>query len=1077
MKSALLKDVLREIKGSKSRFFSIFAIIALGAGFFAGLKVTCPDMMFSQNKYVTEQNLMDIRLVSTYGFSEEDVSAIAETEGIRDLYPSYSKDVFVEDSAGSGIIAKLMAYPDSGVNTPVLLEGRLPEKAGECVAENNSQVPVNYKIGDTIKIYTTDPEDPIGDSVINTEFEVVGIAMSPQYVAFDRGTAVIGDGSADMFVMVPEENFCMEVYTEVYITLDSTYGVYAFSEEYESAVEIASEDFEKVAESREKLRLDEIKKDAFDEINEAKEEISKAEKELADAGKELEEAFEELSDGEKELSDGRREYYSGLKEFEDGKILFEQEIADAEKQLLDGEKMISEGWEEYQKGLEEYERGLAEFEAGLEEQGMTVSELYLTRDLLEVMLGIMSIIPGIDDQIAEMESQLAQLETAIDGYEQLSAAEETLAEAKKELVSSEKELEEGREELEKEKIRAEEEFIKAERELLDAAYEIKDAEQKISDGWSDYYEGLAEFEEEKAEAETELGDAKNDIADAEKELDELKEPEWYVFTRNDNPKYSSFESSAAIVDNVGKAFPIFFFLVAMLVCLTTMTRMVEEKRTETGTLKALGYGGGSAILKYIVYAAFASIFGSVFGIAVCVFVFPVIIYYAYGMMFILPELQFVPMFGTWAAAVAVCILCTTLAVVIVGYSELRENPAELMRPKPPKNGKRVLLERIPFIWKKLSFNRKVTVRNLFRYKKRIFMTILGIAGCTALTLTGFGIYSTLSVILEKQYQEIFNYDVIISLDRNAGEKSIAEIYEETENSDLIENSFSAYVMSAEHKRIGNTNLICIDDNESFAEFIHLRDYETGEKIAADNEGIIVTQRFAQIFGYSAGDVITFSCDGKEFTAEISAVSEHYAMHFIYISEELYEELSGEIPEKNAIFGAMTDESKENRSALAETLIGKEGVMAVSFSKDDMDEFDKTISNLNYVVVLIIFCAAALAFIVLYNLTNVNIMERIREIATIKVLGFYNAEVDSYVFRENIILSLLGAAVGLFLGEKLYIFVLGSIQSDELLFIENLTWWCYAGAFALTILFTFAVNGIMHFTLKKISMVESLKSVE
>ena len=1057
MKSALIKDILREIKGSKNRFFSIFAIIALGAGFFAGLKVTCPDMMFSQNKYVTEQNLMDIRLVSTYGFSEEDISAIAETEGIRDLYPTYSKDVFVEDNTGNGTVAKLMAFPDSGVNTPVIVEGRFPEEAGECVVERHSQMPVQYEPGDIIEVYTTDPEDPIGDSLLRTEYEVVGIVISPQYVAFDKGTASIGDGNADMFMMVPEENFCIEVYTEVYITLDSTENVYAFSEEYEAAVEEACADFEELAEKREKLRLDEIKDEAFVEIDDAKAEIADAEKELSDAEKELADAFEELSEGERELDDGREKYYSGLKEYEDGKILFEEEIAEAEKQLAEGEKMISDGWGDYYEGLAQYEKGLAEFEAGLEAEGMTVAELYITRELLRVIVGMMDSVSGSGEQTAELRAQLQQLETAIEGYEQLMDAEKKLDAAKDELEDGEEELIEGREELEREKIKAGEEFKKAERELADAAYEIKDAEKKLSDGWKDYYEGLAEFEEAKAEAEEELGDAKKEISEAEEELEKLKEPVWYVFTRNDNPKYSSFETSAKIVDDVGKAFPIFFFLVAMLVCLTTMTRMVEEKRTETGTLKALGYSGTAAILKYIVYAALASVFGSIFGITLCVFVFPIIIYYAYGMMFILPKLQFVPMFGTWALTVGVCILCTTLAVVIAGYSELRENPAELMRPKPPKSGKRVLLERIPFIWKRLSFNRKVTVRNLFRYKKRIFMTILGIAGCTALTLTGLGIYSTLSVILEKQYREIFNYDLIISIDGNAEEKSIAEIYDETESNALIDESFSAYVMSAEHGNLGSTNLVCVDDYEVFSDFINLRDSETGENITLESGGIVVTKRFAQIFDYSAGDTITFSCDGKEFTAEISAVAEHYAMHFIYITEELYENLTGEIPEKNAIFCKMTDTGEESRKNLAETLVEKEGVLAFSFSEDDMEEFDETIANLNYVVVLIIFCAAALAFIVLYNLTNVNIMERIREIATIKVLGFYDSEVDSYVFRENIILSLLGAAAGLFLGEKLYLFVLSSIQSDELLFIENLTWWCYAGAFTMTMLFTFAVT--------------------
>ncbi len=1077
IKSALIKDIFREIKNSRNRFFSIFAIIALGAGFFAGLKVTYPDMLETMDRYYAEQNLMDIRLVSTYGFDEKDLSAIETVEEIKDLYPTYSKDVFIHEEGNSDLVAKLMAVPDSKVNSVVLLEGRLPENPGECLVENHSQLPVNHKIGDIVSVYTTDPDDPIGDSLSRTEWEVVGTVMSPQFIVFDRGTATIGDGRTDTFIMIPEENFILDVYTEIYITLDSAKGLSAFEDEYANAVEIAANNFEEISDAREIARLEEIKEEAYEEINDAKAEIADAEKEIADAEQELADAFDELSDAEKELADGWTEYYDGLKEYNDGIKEFEEEIEKAEDEISEGLKEIRKGRRQYEEGLKDYQEGKEQFDLVLEASGKTIEDFYESREQLESLINQYEGVPGTEIIVAGMKENLAQVNQIISAHEKLEAAKNELEAAKAQLDEASDEIKKGREELEQAKADAEEEFAKAEKELADARIELKDGEKELAEGWEEYYEGLAEFEEEKADAEIEIADAKIEIADAEKELSELKTPVWYVFDRNDNPGYSMYETNAYIVENVGKVFPVFFFLVAMLVCLTTMTRMVEEQRTETGTLKALGYGKGAAISKYLIYAALASISGAVFGIAVCVYVFPFIIHLAYKMMFILPDLEYIAMPGTWLLTVLVCILCTTLSVIIAGYYELRENPAELMRPKAPKSGKRVLLERITFIWKKLSFNRKVTVRNLFRYKKRMFMTVLGIAGCAALTITGFGIYSSLSVIIENQYSEIFNYDLLVSLDTDSGEEEISAVIDELEKNELSEKNFPTHLMSAKYEWLGNTNLMTVSDTEEFGELILLRNLENGERIELTDEGIVITERFAQIFEIVPGDEITFYCDDIEFTAKVTGVAEHYAMHFIYMTDELYTKLSGEEPEINAVLTSMTDDSEDSRNSLARTLMEHEGVLALSFSQTEMESFSKTIENMNYVVLLIIVCAAALAFIVLYNLTNVNIMERIREIATIKVLGFRNSEVDSYVFRENILLSVMGASVGLLLGRWLFRFVLSAIQSSDIMFVEHLPFWCYAAAFIMTIVFTFLVNRIMHFRLKRVNMVESLKSIE
>ena len=396
MKSAFIKDIFREIGKTKSRFFSIFAIIALGAGFFAGLKGTCPDMLVTQDNYFRNSNLMDIKIVSNYGFDENDVTAIEETGEIRDIRATYSKDVFVENDNNSIIIAKLMSFPEKGMNEVILVDGRLPKNPDECVVERHSQMEVTYEIGETVSVYTTDPDDPIGDSLERTEWEVVGIVMSPQYIAYDRGNATIGDGAADTYIMVPEENFTIKAYTEIYLTLDSTEELSAFDEEYTAEVEKASEDFEIIAEKRAPERLDEIKEEAYAEISDAKKEIADAEKELADAEAELAEAEEELADGRKKLDDGWAEYYKGVKDYNDGIKQFEEEIAKAERELEEGEAEISEGWDQYYEGLEQYETGLAEFEAGLAQSGMSVGTLYSMRDYLQRTIDAMSRLPGME---------------------------------------------------------------------------------------------------------------------------------------------------------------------------------------------------------------------------------------------------------------------------------------------------------------------------------------------------------------------------------------------------------------------------------------------------------------------------------------------------------------------------------------------------------------------------------------------------------------------------------------------------------------------------------------------------------
>lgn len=1079
MKSALFKDIIREIKRTKSRFFSIFAIIALGAGFFSGLKAACPDMLATQEAYFRDNNLMDIHMLSTYGFDDGDIEAIRAVDGIRGIYPTYSKDVFVENDRNSNLIAKMIAIPDvttaeyadKTIDEPVVLEGRMPQSANECVVEKHSQMRTTFNIGDTVSVYTTDSENPLSDSLVRDSWTVVGIVMNPQYISYERGNTTIGDGSIDTYIMIPESNFCYEVYTDVYLTMEDAAAYGAFDDGYWNVMDGNVEEFEAVADVRKDERFAEIKEEAEEKLADAKQKLADGEKEaneeLSKAKQELDDAYKELTDGEKKLADGKKQYNDGREEYNNSKKEFDEGIADAELKIEEAQAELDDGYAQYNNGVSQLMEGL---ESSAEQLRAKTAEI---KAAISAGMGT----PEMEMMLAELERQLGEIEYLIKNPEAAIASAEELRTAKEQLDKAAEELSSAKLWLGVEKENGQKQLDEAAAELSKAYKTLRDSEKQLADGWDEYNDGLAKYEEAKAESDQKLADARQQILDAEKKVAKLKKPTWYVFTRKDNPGFNTYESDAYRIENVCKIFPVFFFLVAILVCLTTMTRMVEEERTQIGTLKALGYSKAAIASKFIVYSALASLSGSVVGIAAGSFIFPTVIYSAYEMLYKTPALKLQPMPEVWVLVTLCALICTTAAALMACMAELRSNPAALMRPKAPKAGKRVLLEKIPFIWKRLSFTRKVTVRNLFRYKKRIFMTILGIAGCTALTMAGFGIYSSISVILDKQYSEIFNYDLIVVLDSDAGEYTLETVDKALEEDENTTENVELYMKSLSYKGIGDTSLVVAKDTTKLADVVKFNDRVTGDPFELTDDGVIITERFAELSGLSAGDEFTFTCGGEEITAKVSAVTENYTLHFVYMTENLYEKLCGAKPSYNTYFTIMKDTGDEAQKEMGERLMSLDGVQALSFVKDNRESFGNTVKNLNYVVILIIVSAAMLAFVVLYNLTNINITERIREIATIKVLGFYDNEVSAYVFRENILLTLIGDAIGLGAGVWLHRFVIQVAQTDSVMFGRTLPLWCFAAAFVLTLIFALLVDFIMHFRLKKVSMVESLKSVE
>lgn len=1088
MKSALFKDIIREIKRTKSRFFSIFAIIALGAGFFSGLKAVCPDMLATQESYFRDNNLMDIHLLSTYGFDDGDIDAIRAVDGVRGIYPTYSKDVFVKNDRNANVIAKMIAIPDvttaeyadKTIDEPIVLEGRMPQSANECVVEKHAQMRTTFNIGDTVSVYTTDSESSLSDSLVRDSWTVVGIVMNPQYISYERGNTTIGDGSIDTYIMIPESNFCYEVYTDVYITMENTAAFGAFDDGYWDVMDGDVAEFEAVADVRKDERFAEIKEEAERQLADAKQELADGEKEanekLSEAKATLDDAYAKLTKGEKELKDGWKQYNDGREEYNEGKKEFDEKIADAERQIAEAEQQLADGWAQYNAGVKKITE---EVEKSVQEILNKYSKEQIEAKIEEIKKAIDAgkDSPEMEKLLEELEDELKQIEDLPEKIEQAIAGAKELKEAKEQLDKAGEQLSSAKLWLGVEKERGQKQLDEAAAELSKAYKKLRDSEKQLADGWDEYNDGLAKYEDAKAESDQKLADARQQILDAEKEVAKLKKPTWYVFTRKDNPGFSTYESDAYRVESVCKIFPVFFFLVAILVCLTTMTRMVEEERTQIGTLKALGYSKAAIASKFIAYSALASLSGSVAGIAAGSFIFPTVIYSAYEMLYKTPSLKLQPMPGIWVLVTLCALVCTTAAALMACMAELRSNPAALMRPKAPKVGKRVLLEKIPFIWKHLSFTRKVTVRNLFRYKKRIFMTILGIAGCTALTMAGFGIYSSISVILDKQYSEIFSYDLIVVLDSDAGEYTLENVDKALEADENTAENVELYMKTLSYKGIGDTSLIVAKDAAKLADVVKFKNRVTDKPYELTDDGVIITERFAELAKLSVGDEFTFSCGDEKITAKVSAITENYTLHFVYMTENLYEKLCGAKPSYNTYFTIMNDTGDEAQKDMGERLMSLDGVQALSFVNDNRESFGNTVKNLNYVVILIIVSAAMLAFVVLYNLTNINITERIREIATIKVLGFYDNEVSAYVFRENILLTLIGDAVGLGAGVWLHRFVIQVAQTDSVMFGQTLPLWCFAAAFVLTLIFALLVDFIMYFRLKKVSMVESLKSVE
>ena len=1067
-KNRLLTDFIREVRHTYSRFLSILLLSALAVAFLVGLRATAPDMEYTADNYYDSHHLMDGYILSTMGLTQEDLQALAQADGVDQVEGAWSVDATAVDS-----IVSMRSMPEE-LNLLNVVEGRLPQQADECVTEQMLLTALGLEIGDTLTV-TLDEADQ--DSLTRTSYTIVGTVQSPLYVGTDRGSTTLGSGSIDAFVYIPGENFNLDVYTTAYFTGDGMEALNSYSQAYADQLSALVDSLDPLAQERASLRDEEVR--------------SEAQKELDDARSELADAQKELDDAKKELDDARAELDSGWEDYESGLATLEQEIKDgqaklnaARSQLEESQTRYEQGKVDYQEGLAQYQDGqaayednLAQLDAQQEEVAKGYEEYY---DALKPFEGT----PMYDQMVEQLAPQKAKLDEASAqiqaGYTQLAQVKTQLEESKAELDAAQAQLQDAAQQLDTGWAEYQSGQQTLDQEEARGRSQLAEAKAELDDGEAEYQKGLEEYQQAKADAQPELEQAQADIDQGQKDLDAMATCEWYVLGRDTNSGFVSYSQDAERVDNLSSIFPVIFFVVAALACLTTMTRMVEEQRTQIGSLKALGFSRLAISQKYIGYAFVASLVGGLIGLGVGATLIPAVIANAFQIMYAIPGLDYKMQLPLFVLAVLAAVACTTGAALWACLSTLIDTPANLMRPRAPKAGKRVFLEYIKPIWRRLSFTWKVSMRNLFRYQKRFWMTVIGIGGCTALIVTGFGLHESIFDVLDKQFDEISLYDATVGLDEDLTEEQKQGIEDYLDGEEAVADYMFTYQQMMDASTTGTSYdvyLFAVDDVEEFGRFVDLRHRSDHAPVELDGSGVVIDEKLSELLDVSVGDTITLEGD-QRVEAVVADITENYVYHYVYLTRDLYTQLYGEDYQNNVMLLAYQDGMGVDVSnQTSETLMKMDGVASYSYIATIRDSFEDSMDAINYAVVIIIVAAAALAFVVLYNLTNINITERRSELATLKVLGFYDGETTAYVLRENVFLTIFGVILGLVLGRFLHSWMVLTVEVDLVMFGRTAPPYAYVLAAALTALFSLIVNVAAHFRLKKIDMVESLKTVE
>lgn len=1100
IRNRLVTDTLREVHHTFPRFLSLLVLSALAVCFLAGLRATAPDMKLSADAYFDQQNLMDLHIASTLGLTQEDVDAIAEEEGVASVQGAYTIDALVPMD-NQEMVVKVLSYSGEGdVNQPALVEGRLPEGEDECLVEPLFLELSGLSIGDTISLDTG--EGDYADALSVEEVTIVGTANSPLYIALDRGSSTLGTGSVDAFLILPVESFTMDYYTDAYLLAEGASELETYSDEYEELVDQLAQQLEPLSKERSALRYDEASQaisDAEDELAQAEEEanqqLTDAEAEITSSRQELDDAKKQLEDAKEQLDSGEAQYAAGMEQLESGW----QALDAASLELEDGKEQYEQGQTAYQAALALYQIQAAAVERQLETQAeleaSTQARTQATQAALQAATEA-----ALEDPLSYMEVYNRVYEETYQSvydtaYAQAYAQAQENSSQWQELQTSKAQLDQTKAQLDAAKAQlnqGEIEYRAGVRQLESSQRQLEASREELDQGWEDYETGLQQWEDgEKAyqegyesytqsrqEAEDQLKDGRKEVEQAKRDLTLLEDGEWYILDRNTNTGYVSYSMDADRIANLAAVFPLIFFLVAALVSLTTMTRMVEEQRTTIGGLKAMGFSRGSIAIKYVGYGFLSSVIGAVLGLAVGLTLLPWIICTAWSAMYTIGDIHYSFEAATSLLAAGAAVGTVTLAALLACFSTLAATPAQLMRPKAPPVGKRIFLERITPLWRKLSFHYKITLRNLFRYQKRFWMTVAGIGGCAALIVTAFGVRGSIMGVMEEQFDVLYHYSAQVGLVDEITPLELEEVEDTLSESGLVDDSLACRVETVTAQSESYTldcYLQTTPSQEELSRFVELRHRTDDVPVTLPDDGAVITEKMASLLGVEVGDTITLDGESR-VTITVADITEHYVQHYIYVSDTYYETLFGEAPTANAV---LVDFPVEESGAgeLESQLVSLDGVSSLTLLSDTADTFSSSMESVDYAVILIIFCAAALAFVVLMNLTNINITERLRELATLKVLGFYNREVSAYIYRENAILTVFGVLAGMVLGKFLHQWLILTVEVDMVMFDRVLDLSSYLWAAVLTVVFSLAVNLTARRKLRDLDMVEALKSVE
>ena len=1127
MKNRINTTCFREIKSSFKRFLSLLVMSMLGVGVFVGISMAAPCMMSSIDEYYDSSNYYDIKLISTLGFNEENINDIKSLDSIKNAYASKSKDVIINDGEEENVVKLISLNED--VNKVQIIDGRKPKNNSEIVVEESMLKRNKLKIGDYVTI-TND------DSFKENKLKIVGTVKSPLYItaassSSDRGNTNLGIGKINYYAYILDDNFNLDYYTEVYVTVKGAKEEVTNSDSYNEIINDALKEIDSVKEVSSEKRYNEIYDDANEEIIKNEEEglskLNSAKEELDSAKLKLDSGKEELDLSKIKLDKANNELTTNKKLLDDFKI----ELDNANLKLIESKKEIDNAINEINNklapynityddllylnnnlhneevtkpiiislvptDLENYDEVISVineiYELGLDDKLIDFIKGDITKD--ELISSIPSDTPNYDlivnyinvlsyllenDYFSDpnnIDKIINMVPTDIPNYDDVIL----VLKFYKDNINEIDNLKLAVEKIENAKVEYQsglnyynnmlDKYNDSYNSYVNYYNEYQNGLSSYNNGLSSYNSNLNLYNSNLEEYYNSRALFESEIESAKEKLKEIPECNWYLYDRLDDSNYSEFINDGNSVANLSKVFPTIFFVVAILISLISMSRMVEDDRMQIGTLKSLGFSNRHIRKKYILYAFLACFIGCVIGSIFGLFFLPKYIWDIYKIIFDIPVYSIDYDFTYIILGSLIAIICICGTTLLTIRNVVKEKPSDLMRPKAPANGKRVLLEKIPFIWKRLKFSNKVIVRNIFRDKKRVLMTIVGILGCTGLILTGFGIRDSIVDIPSYQYGKVFNFDNMVYLNNELSNDEINQLFSD----EKIKNHLNTNIITGTSNGY-SINILTLENENELNEILNLKDIKTDEDLKLEDNKIIISDKLADLTNTKVNDKLTFEdSSGISYEFVVSGISKNYVGHYVFMNKKTYEDNIGKYS-TNVVFVKAVNSKYEDE--ISNELLKNENVMTTISTESTMKIIDNMLKSLDSVVVLLIVLSACLSFVVLYNLSYINISERKREIATLKVLGFTNKEVDNYINKETIILTIIGIAFGLLFGVFLTNIIIDTVEIEAVRFIRHINVVSFIGAALITIVFTLIVNRITHYSLKKIDMIESLKSVE